>query len=251
MEGTQPKKAWYTRWWGVTLIIFLLIFLIIVGFIGAVTFNYWQQIKNGGGDLLKQQVYTGFTTETNNTSAFGTITAPSRAELERSDSPYLGSSTAPIVIVEFLDFRCPNCDAAAPIMRHVLEKYGSKIKFIVRHFPVESTHPGASRYAEVSWCAGQQGRFWPVLNYFFDHQTDLSDVFSQTELATVAAATELDLPTLTTCLTGSSAAATAVNRDYVDGAKFGVRGTPTFFINGEKVEGVIPAAVWDSFLKQQ
>lgn len=251
MEGLQPKKAWYRRWWGIVLIIFLVLFLIVVGFIGATIFSYWQQIKNGGGALLERQVYAGFTTETSNTSAFGSITAPSRADLERSDSPYLGSASAPIVIVEFLDFRCPNCDTAAPIMRQVLQKYGNKVKLIVRHFPVESTHPGASRYAEVAWCAQQQGRFWPVLNYFFDHQAELSPALSGDELAGMAAAAQVDVPTLTTCLTGSSAAQTAVNRDYVDGAKFGVRGTPTFFINGEKVEGVIPATVWDSFLKQQ
>ncbi len=250
MDGLQPQRAWYKRWWGILLIIFLVIVFIIIGFVAAVTFSYWRQIKNGGGALLEQEVYSGFTKATD-TSAFGSITAPSRSELERSDSPYLGNAAAPIVIVEFLDFRCPNCDTAAPIMRRVLEKYGSKIKYIARHFPVESTHPGASRYAEVGWCAQQQGRFWPVLNYFFDHQTDLSDVLSQSELVAVAAATQLDVGTLTACLTGSSAAKTAVNRDYVDGAKFGVRGTPTFFINGEKVEGVIPEAVWESFLKQQ
>jgi protein-disulfide isomerase len=170
MDVIQTKH-WYWRWWGILLIILFVIAVAGIAFVGALIFDSVREIKGGRGQALQNKIYAGFTPSTVNT-AFGSMTAPERSDLERTDSPYLGNSAAPVVIVEFLDFKCPNCETAAPIMRQVLEKYGSKVKLIVRHFPVETTHPGATRFSEIAYCAQQQGRFWPVLNYFFDHQAD-------------------------------------------------------------------------------
>ncbi len=233
------------------LCIILFVILVFIGVLGAVTYTYLKEIKSGRGAQLQNTVYSGKSAAGGQQASpvFGSVTV-NRADLERSDSPYLGASDAPVTVVEFLDLKCPNCAAAEPIMRQVIEKYGSKIKLIVRHFPVESTHPGASGFSEIAWCGQQQGRFWPVLRYFFDHQAELPEVLSETDLATLVGATQLDQTSLARCLATSNAQ-TAVNRDYVDGAKFGVRATPTFFINGEKVEGTIPFAIWENFLKEQ
>lgn len=251
MENSVPVRQWYKRWWGISILVFLAIIGLFIVLLTVTTYRYWREIKNGNGARLAEQVFSGFTpAEGTTATVFGAVSKPNRSDLERSDAPYLGNPRAPIVIVEFLDFKCPNCNTEAPIIRQVIQKYGSKIKFIVRNFPVESTHPGASGFAEIGWCSQQQGRFWPVLDYFFNNQATLPEVLGTSDLAALAGATQIDLKSLETCLNGSSAT-TAVNRDYVDGAKFGVRGTPTFFINGEKVEGVVPFAVWESFLKDQ
>jgi len=154
---------------------------------------------------------------------------------------------APVTIVEFADFKCPNCRLAAPILRQVAQKYGNKVKIIFRNFPVESTHPGATRLAEIAYCADRQGRFWPMHDLLYAEQDTLIPVLPRAEVQRLAEKTDLDLKQLWSCL-GSPAAAIAVNRDYSDGFGVGLRGTPTWFVNGKKVEGVVPFEVWERYL---
>ncbi len=246
---TSVPRSWYWRWWGILLLILAVFVATAVFLFILITARFWRDIRSGQSTGLSQGLFAGFSTG-NQADSLRTsvLSATERAILENTSSPYQGNGGAPLTIVEFTDFKCPNCREAAPIIKQILQKYPTKIKYIMRHFPVETTHPGASQLSELVYCAGAQGKYWPVQDWLFAKQDILPDQLDAATQLQIVEANDLDGAVLSACL-AAPAARTAVNRDYVDGSRFGVRGTPTFFINGEKVEGVIPFAVWDTFLQ--
>lgn len=244
---------WYQTFWGIALL--GLGGLVLVGAVifGFFTIKFWLQIKGGNGDLLQQQVYSGFDRQSKETKA----EKVDREILEtggykKGDLPFLGNPDAPITIVLFGDFRCPNTKKAWPIMQRLVSQYGStKVKLIYRQFPGESIHPGTNKLSQVAVCSYNQGpqKYWGVHNYLFNRQNDLSTYLTESELQALAGDTGLDFIRLKDCL-DSTTALTKINRDYADGVRFGVAGTPTFFVNGQKIEGVVPWEAWEGFVKQ-
>ena len=243
------QTKWYHRWWGVVALGFLVMVGISVIAFGVLTVSYWWKIKQGKGDELAQQFANsagGFTVAKNVPGVINNSPVD-RKVLESENSPFLGRSTAPVTIVEFIDFKCPNCQKEAPIIAQVAAQYGQWVKIIVRNMPIEDLHPGAFELARLGVCANDQHRFWPLHDWLYQHQDDSQTVLTPDFLSTVAGAAQLDVPLLQTCL-ASNRPAQLVRADFFDGLRFGVRGTPTFFINGEKVEGVISWDKWSAYL---
>lgn len=244
---------WYQTFWGIALLGLGGLILATAVFFGVSTVRFWWQIKQGKGDLLQQQVYSGFDRQLKETKA----EKIDREILEtggykKGDLPFLGNPNAPITIVVFGDFRCPNTKKAWPILQRLLGQYGStKVKLIYRQFPGESIHPGTNKLSQVAMCASNQGpeKYWGVHNYLFNRQNDLSTYITDSELKSLADETGLDFVRLSDCVS-SGDTLVKINRDYADGVRFGVGGTPTFFINGQKIEGVIPWEAWEGFVKQ-
>jgi protein-disulfide isomerase len=147
-----------------------------------------------------------------------------------------------------VDFKCPNSKAAAPILRQMMQKYGNKVKLIIRNFPVESTRAGANELAVLSMCAYNQGYYWPLHDWLYEQQDVLGSKLTNEQLDAMATIFGWDGPKIKECLSSTSAKVN-VNKDFADAYRFGVGGTPTFFINGEKVEGVVPLEAWEVFLK--
>src|SRR5579863_9446377 len=85
----------------------------------------------------------------------------------------LGPIHAPVTLVEYGDFECPNCKQAAPAVKLLLERFAERVRVAYRHFPLEEVHPHALAAAEVAECAGGQGRFWPMHDALFEHQDHL------------------------------------------------------------------------------
>ena len=252
MDGSTPQPP-QLRWYESPFKLILVsggFFVIVIAIVMAVLVGrFWWQIKHGGAERLREQFSASFSVLPGTSSLATPALAIDRSKLELASAPSSGSASAPVVVVEFIDFQCPNCRAAVPIMHQLLAKYGRQVHLIIRHFPVESTHPGATRLAQVSVCAQAQGQFWSVYDWFYKHQSELADGLTPDDLATLSASTNLDNLLLVNCLADPATLVT-VNRDYADAIGWGVRGTPTFFINGERVEGVIPFAVWEGYLKK-
>jgi len=236
---------WYQTVWGIALLGLggLALFGALV--FGAITVKFWWQIKQGQGSLLQQQVYGGFDRSVKENKGQNV----DRSILENGDVPFLGNPNASTTIVVFGDFRCPNTKNAMPIIKQLAAKYGYKLKVIFRNFPGESIHPGATRLAQIGVCAYNQGKYWNVSDYLFAKKDDLPVYLAPADIAALSGETGLDLGKLNQCL-DSSAAAIKVNRDYADGYRFGVGGTPTFFVNGQKIEGVVPWEAWEKYVKQ-
>lgn len=243
----QPLR-WYQRFSNVMLVgILAAIIFFVLLVVGTTGYYYWQ-IRQGNGQVLFDKIYGGFSydKEIKKSNVDGNI---SRTELELASAPAFGSINPKVTIVEFVDFKCPNCKIEAPIIREVLQKYGDRVKLIIRNFPVQSTHPGADQLANIAMCAYEQGLgyYWNLHNWLYEQQDNLSDKLSDDEIDFITSQFGLDTNKIKICLANPNTKV-AVNKDFADGLKFGVGGTPTFFINGEKIEGAIPFSAWELFL---
>jgi len=247
MEETfKPKVAWYKTGWGIVILAAICLIVAAALAIGALVFNYWRMIKSGQGDFLRQKFYGQ---QANFLTVEDEATKKARAALETTDDPYLGNPNGDLVIVEFIDLKCPICKGVYADMERLIGKYGYRVKWIVRDFPMESVHPGTSQLAEFASCANEQGGFWPVHDYFFQNQDKIGETFSSDDAAKLAESFGLNKDKISECLK-SGRAKTEVNRDYADGYAYGVtRGTPVFFVNGRKVDGGIPYDRWEKMLK--
>src|SRR6476619_6523579 len=88
----------------------------------------------------------------------------------------IGSLPAPITIVEYGDYECPDCVNAVPIVREVRRALADRLCFAFRHFPRSSIHPHASAAAEAAEAAADQGKFWEMHEALFRHQKELGEI---------------------------------------------------------------------------
>lgn len=157
---------------------------------------------------------------------------------ESHRGPHTKSNAAsPIIIHEFADLQCPACRAAqAKIVAPLLREYGPKIRFEFKHFPILSLHRYAMEAAQASECAADQGKFWEFVELAYEKQPALKREI----LPHWAEGLGLDVPLFERCLK-SRIKKEVVLADYEEGKSVGVKGTPTFFVNGERTESDIDA----------
>lgn len=146
-----------------------------------------------------------------------------------------GPLDAPVVFVEYGDYECPHCLQAHSIVRELQERLGDRIRYVFRHFPISTSHPHAQQAAEAVEAAGAQGKFWEMHDMLFENQDDLSEG----KLSAYAAEIGLDVERFERDLKEHVHAA-KVKEDFRSGVKSGVNGTPTFYINGRRYDGL-----WD------
>jgi protein-disulfide isomerase len=143
-----------------------------------------------------------------------------------------GSIDAPITLLEYGDYECPYCGAAYPSIKTIQERLGDRLCFAFRNFPLNNMHPYAEHAAEAAESAGTQGKFWQMHDALFENQDALDDE----SIAEYAEALGLGARRLV----GEVLAGTHTERvqeDFRSGARGGVNGTPTFFINGARYDG--------------
>lgn len=143
----------------------------------------------------------------------------------------LGPDGAPVTIVVWSDFQCPFCARSAPIVAHVREKYGDKVRIVFRHFPMQS-HRNALLAAEAAVAAAEQGKFWAFQDQIWGNFGRLD----RADLETFAAAAKLDLGRFRVALE-TRKHRDAVVAEAATASALGVDGTPTMFINGFPVVG--------------
>lgn len=152
-----------------------------------------------------------------------------------SEDNIRGDIEALITIVEFSDFQCPYCSSFHNTMTKVMEDYPDKVRWVYKHFPLDSIHPYARKAAEASECAAEQGNFWEYSDVLFSQQSKINLPF----LKEAAVEIGLDVDKFNVCLE-SDKYASKVEQDYQEGLKSGVRGTPGSFINGQELGGAVP-----------
>jgi protein-disulfide isomerase len=143
-----------------------------------------------------------------------------------------GNPDAPVTLTEYSDFECPFCGRAFWELKDVEEVAGDQVRFVYRHFPLSQMHPHALLAAEAAEAAGAQGHFWEMHEKLFMNQDDLEPP----ALLRYASDLELDLASFSRDLQ-EHRHLPKVRRDFMDGVRSGVNGTPTFFINGERWNG--------------
>jgi protein-disulfide isomerase len=138
-----------------------------------------------------------------------------------------GDFHAPVKVVEYGDFECPNCKQAAPAVKLLLERFEERVCYAWRHFPLTDVHPHALRAAQAAEAAGGQGKFWPMHDVLFENQTHLD----AQHLRAYAERLGLDMARYTAEM-DDEVYLQRVREHMESGKASGVRGTPTFFVNG-------------------
>ena len=151
----------------------------------------------------------------------------------------MGSADAPITLVEYGDFQCPYCYRAHPVVTRLQKKFGSRLRFVFRNFPLSELHPHAAHAAEAAESVGAhagEAAYWKMHHAIFEHQQDSDDALDDEHLVRYAADAGADSAQVRSDL-ASGIHRARVRSDFLSGARSGVNGTPTFFINGLRFEG--------------
>jgi protein-disulfide isomerase len=139
----------------------------------------------------------------------------------------IGPASAKVTLVEYGDFECPSCGQAYPAVKMLLKRFGDRVRFVFRHFPLLEVHPHAELAAEAAETAGAQNKFWRMHDLLFEHQLHLKTH----SLRQYALQAELDLDRYDYEIK-EHVYLQRVHEHIDGGAKSGVRATPTFFVNG-------------------
>jgi protein-disulfide isomerase len=167
-----------------------------------------------------------------------------RYDVPLDDDPVLGPQDAPITVVAFSDYQCPYCKQwHDDAFERLMQEYEGKIRFVFRDFPLNNIHPQAAPAAQAANCANEQGAFWEYHNALFSYKYD----FGEQAYEQYALDLGLDAAALMECLR-SGRYAGEVDADLQFAAEFGIRSTPTFFVNGIAVVGAQPYDVFKQII---
>jgi protein-disulfide isomerase len=157
--------------------------------------------------------------------------------LSIAESPFLGSMTASLVVVEFSDFQCPFCGqhfrATLPQLRRQLVDTG-QIQYVFKNFPLLDIHPQAHGAAVAGLCAHRQSAFWKMHDTLFEHQ----DQLSAEALDAHAQSLGLDKNRFQEC-SKDPAVRRVVERDMEEAKALGMTGTPTFLVGRIETPGTV------------
>lgn len=143
-----------------------------------------------------------------------------------------GSKNAPVKLVEYGDFDCPNCGEAYHVLKRVKEDSEDKLCLVFRYFPLKQLHKHALDAAYAAEAASRQNKFWEMHDMLFENQ----DALENEDLQKYAKALNLDMDQFIKDMK-SDEVAEKVHEDFMSGVRSGVNGTPTFFINGKRYDG--------------
>jgi predicted DsbA family dithiol-disulfide isomerase len=166
------------------------------------------------------------------------------AELDDGLSPAKGPKNAAVTIVEFSDFECPYCKAVQHTLKQVLERYGSEVRLLFKHLPLEG-HRNAWPAARAAYCAAEQDRFWHFHDALFGRQELSGPVFEQ-----IANELGLALPKFQDCLR-SEQSRTAIVKNLETARVFRIESTPSFIVNGKVIQGALSFADFQKIIEQE
>ncbi len=165
--------------------------------------------------------------------------APQTFQVSLDDDPVKGNPNAPVTVVEFSDFQCPFCSRFfTQTLPALQENYidTGKIKLVYKDLPLDNLHPNARPAHIAAECADEQGKFWEYHDVLFENQgqwSRLSSADLNSQLNQYATSMGLNSVSFDSCLSSPSIA-DEVNADFLQAARYGATGTPTFFIGNEK-----------------
>jgi len=144
-----------------------------------------------------------------------------------------GRVDAPVTLIEYGDFECPYCGHAAPVIEKLLDHFSDELRYVFRHLPLNDVHPNAQSASEAAEAAGAQDRFWEMHDVLLRNPDELTPI----DLYRHASELGLDMDAFSDDMRRRSHAA-RIAHDVQSADASGVSGTPTFFINGRRHQGV-------------
>jgi protein-disulfide isomerase/uncharacterized membrane protein len=177
------------------------------------------------------------------------LATPAVAVTLPSDAPVVGDPNAPVTMVKFSDYQCPACKMGANAIHPLFKRYPKDVKFVFINYPLDQAcnpaikqrmHEFACEAASVAICATEQGKFIEAYETLFENQSN----FETGKIADLLTKVKgIDLAKLKACITLPSTAE-KIKRDVELGTVMKIQSTPTFFLNGKKVEGGLPTNLW-------
>jgi protein-disulfide isomerase len=160
---------------------------------------------------------------------------PARLAVAVSERDHVqGTATAAVTLVEYGDYECPYCRAAVPIVQELQQLLGDQLRYVFRHFPLTGSHPHAQQAAEIAEAAAVEGKFFEMHAALFENQEALGTdhlVQYAEDLGLDSARVRRDL--------GARSYAGRVREDFESGLSSGARGTPTFYLDGIRYDGIV------------
>ena len=176
---------------------------------------------------------------------WGMVAASNKAERENSmvapidavssNDWVKGNASSTVTLIEYSDFQCPACASYHPLVEKVFAEYSSKMMIVSRHFPL-AQHANAIPAAKASEAAGAQGKFWEMHDQLFIKQTDWAEVKDARVIFTgYAEKLGLDMEKFAKDY-DSKETSDKIELSLKSGLKAGVNSTPTFYLNGKKIQ---------------
>lgn len=181
---------------------------------------------------------------------------PLQATMKKIDltgRPARGPSDAKVTIVEFSDFQCPFCSRGYQILEEqVMPEYEGKVRLYFKHLPLKSIHPWAEGAALAAECVAAQNpdAFWKMYHSLFKNQKDLNQDNLKAKVTEFAKSAGVDEGKFVQCY-DTKAAIPRVEKDLAEAAAVGANSTPTFFINGRRLEGAQPLENFKAIIDEQ
>ena len=168
--------------------------------------------------------------------------------------PSRGGADAPITIFEFSDFQCPYCAQASQVVEELLNRYPDDLRFVYMHYPLDF-HDWARPAAIAADCAARQSdsAFWTIHDNLFDAQDEITIDSMQRQVRSWLAETNIDLDQWESCAMDESSAANQGVALQIDisaetAKRFGLTGTPAFFVNGYVMNGAQPMSAFEDMI---
>ena len=173
------------------------------------------------------------------------VPALPRDRLDVRDAPYTGPADAKVTIVEFADYECPYCGKASQMMKRLRELYPNEVKVVYLDFPLDR-HPFARIAAEAAHCMHLQGHFWAYHDMLFDNLGEVD----RSMLGDMAARVGGDRKEFDRCMK-SDVPKRWVNRGAKQARALGLNATPSIFVNGVKLLGLLPLPLMQRFIDNE
>jgi protein-disulfide isomerase len=173
------------------------------------------------------------------------------SEINISDTDHVrGAMDGKVTLVEFGDFQCPACGAYEPLLRKVETDNAKILKVVFRNFPLTQIHQNALIGAKAAEAAGLQGKFWEMHDMLYANQTEWSTGLNARDfILTYATTIGLDTKKFQADL-NDKAIEEKILAEYKEGVKLGVAGTPSFFLNGQKIQNPQSPEAFNELIKQ-
>jgi len=178
---------------------------------------------------------------------------PELDKLKTDSSPSFGVPAAPVVMVVFSDFQCPNCKEEAKVMRdNIPAKYPKEVRVYFKDFPLEAIHPWAKAGAICGRCVFKENAaaFWKFHDWIYEHQPEITPENLKDKVLEWAKSNDIDTLQLGRCIENRATEA-EVDKEITEGRALKVQGTPTTFMNGRRLFGNLPWANLDQLIQQE
>lgn len=164
-----------------------------------------------------------------------------------------GPENAKVTVVEFADFQCPACKTYYPVVKETLGGLGDRVRFVYKHFPLASIHANAIPAAKAAEAAGAQGKFFEMHDLLYDKQLEWSELpqdAAKEKFISYAEALSVDLEKFKKDYDRDDLEE-KIKKNQEEGINNGVNATPTFFVNGKKIQNPNDSAEFKKIIERE